>query len=423
MLARNDNLSKKDLIYNYGSLAFLLLSGISLNILIGLNYEPSTLGVFNQVITIYIIFSMIGSFGIQFSVLQSVAANFEKKEKLKSIILGGLILVFITSILTTIIYLLSINPISKLLDSKSLKEGMLFISPGLFLFSINKVLLNGVINGLNKMQMFAILQSIRYLIIFLTLVFAILLSLKGSALTIIFSVSEIILFIVLLFLLNKIIRWWEGKFFFQWVKRHFIFGYKSFFGGILLELNSRIDILMIGFFLSDTEVGIYSFSALFAEGFYQIFIVLQNIYNPILSNEIDKDNKTKINSFIKKSFSKSYKFFIPLGILSIVIYPYFLKLITNNEIYLQSISSFIVLVSAITLASGYLPFYNIFYMGDLPSFQSIFLFSIVILNIIGNYILIPIFGIIGAAIGTGFSIVASISIFKYLTNKKLGLNL
>ena len=58
-------------------------------------------------------------------------------------------------------------------------------------------------------------------------------------------------------------------------------------GGVLLEMNSKIDIFMIGIFLSDSKVGIYSFCALFVEGF-QIFTVLQNIYNPILSYEINK---------------------------------------------------------------------------------------------------------------------------------------
>ena len=64
------------------------------------------------------------------------------------------------------------------------------------------------------------------------------------------------------------------------------FGYKSFIGSILVEVNSRVDILMLRIIVLDKNVGIYSFSALFAEGFYQILTILQNSYNPILSKQI-----------------------------------------------------------------------------------------------------------------------------------------
>ena len=95
---------------------------------------------------------MIGSFGIQFSVLHLVSTNLNDIENLKTIVSSGLFLVLITSGITIILYLISIYPLSQLLDSNDIRDGMLFITPGLF-FSINKVLLNGVINGLSKMKL------------------------------------------------------------------------------------------------------------------------------------------------------------------------------------------------------------------------------------------------------------------------------
>ena len=52
---------------------------------------------------------------------------------------------------------------------------------------------------------------------------------------------------------------------------------------VLIELNTKVDILMIGFFMGDYNVGIYSFAALFGEGFYQLLIVLQNVLNPFIA--------------------------------------------------------------------------------------------------------------------------------------------
>ena len=158
---------------------------------------------------------------------------------MKSIVSSGLFLVLITSGITIILYLISIYPLSQLLDSNDIRDGMLFITPGLFFFSINKVLLNGVINGLRKMKLFAFLQSLRYLLILLALTFATFISLNGNKLSLVFSFSEITLFIINLIFLRNLINLFKIKFVFKWIKTHLIFGAKSFCGGILLEMNSK----------------------------------------------------------------------------------------------------------------------------------------------------------------------------------------
>ena len=44
----------------------------------------------------------------------------------------------------------------------------------------------------------------------------------------------------------------------SWLKRHLAFGARGLMSGVFLELNTRIDVLAIGLFLSDTDVGTYS---------------------------------------------------------------------------------------------------------------------------------------------------------------------
>ena len=88
---------------------------------------------------------------------------------------------------------------------------------------------------------------------------------------------------ILIIDLSNLLKFWSfKKDFFYWIKKHFLFGIKSTFNGVLVEINSRVDILMIGIFLADNDVGIYSISALFAEGFLEIFIVIQKHINQIL---------------------------------------------------------------------------------------------------------------------------------------------
>ena len=105
--ASSETRFEKDLIYNFSSLFFMAISGICLNIIIGLYYEASILGAFNQVITTYFIFSMIGSLGLQYSLLHYVSLYSSKDDELKSIVAAGILPVIFFSGISTLIYLFS----------------------------------------------------------------------------------------------------------------------------------------------------------------------------------------------------------------------------------------------------------------------------------------------------------------------------
>ena len=82
----------------------------------------------------------------------------------------------------------------------------------------------------------------------------------------------------------------------DWVVRHYKFGTKGLAAGLFTEVNSRVDVLMIGFFLSDRATGIYSFAAMLVDGVYHVLAMVRINFNPILVAAIrDKDWKTAQN--------------------------------------------------------------------------------------------------------------------------------
>ena len=85
-------------------------------------------------------------------------------------------------------------------------------------------------------------------------------------------------------------------------------------------MNTRIDVIMLGFFLDDKSVGIYSFAAFFAEGFLQLIIVIQNNLNPKIALLSGKNSLKELNLFLIKVRNISYKFISPSGILIFTIY-------------------------------------------------------------------------------------------------------
>ena len=146
---------------------------------------------------------MLGSGGFNYSVLRAIAINLKNKNEIEDIICGALIPVISFSFLTTVIVFILIDPISFLLKSELVKTGLKSILIGLFFFSINKVLLNGVLNGFQKFKKYAVYQSLRYIIILFGLLISITLSIEGEKLPFIFSLSETVLFMLLLLKYQK----------------------------------------------------------------------------------------------------------------------------------------------------------------------------------------------------------------------------
>ncbi len=412
-----------DLFWNYVSLAFLGLCGIFLNFIISIFYEPDILGAFNQVLSIYLVFSMIGSGGFNYSVLRAIAVNSNNINELENIVCGALIPVVFFSFLTTIIYYLLIDSISFWLNSELVKAGLKVILPGLFFFSINKLLLNGILNGFQKFKKFAFYQSLRYFLILLGLFIAITFSIQGEKLPFVFSLSETTLFILLIIEISKISKWWRSDNLYPWLKKHFSNSVKGLSSGVLIELNSRIDIIFIGYFLSDRKVGIYSFAALFAEGFLELFKILQNIYDPKIAKFLSQKNYKDLRDIIKNNRKKIYVYSVFLFFLILVIYIFLIKFLTNDISYLDSFFPFAILIAGITFASGYIPYYNIFFMADKPLWQSLFISLVVLSNIILNVLLIPMFNIYGAAFATSISFVLSIFFFKTLSKNIIHLKI
>ena len=121
--------------------------------------------------------------------------------------------------LTTGGYLLLRHPIGDLVHSTVVPEGILWATPGLFCFSLNKTLL-GVVNGLRRMRAFAIYTSLRYLLIGAGLGLAWAFDLPAGQLPVIWSFTEGTLLLVLIVELVATVSLRRGAGWTTWARRH-----------------------------------------------------------------------------------------------------------------------------------------------------------------------------------------------------------
>jgi O-antigen/teichoic acid export membrane protein len=296
--------------------------------------------------------------------------------------------------------------IEQIFNSEVVAKGVILIAPGLILFSINKVL-SAILNGMLYMKEFAVAQALRPLTIILCIAFCIYAKFPEYWLSVSLSFGELTTFLWLSIILFKIlpIRFYifKSQQFKNWMYQHFLFGIKGFVSGFLAEINTRVDVIMLGIFVSDEMVGVYSFASMFAEGFYMLTTVIRNNINPILSKMViakDFDGITKFIDKIRRWFCPTISLII---LIFISLYPLFLKMVFRTEkydLYIQSWLVIIILLLGILVASGYIPFENILIQGGNPTYQSLLTVINVTSNIIFNAIFIPLIGISGAAIGT-----------------------
>ena len=413
---------KVDSLWNVIGFGITGFNGFVLLLVISRVYDTNVLGTFNIAYAIYILVSQLAGVGIHFSVLKHTAQHIESKEEKILILNAGILLTLFVSILIMIISYFLRDLFKIFFDNPSAIKSIVLMLPALVFFTLNKVILS-FHNACRHMKVYAILYTLRSILLVLCLILFVLIGVDGESLTAIFSISEFVLFCVISIYSFKYFSLNLSKGVRRWIKIHFNFGLKSLLGSVFVDVNTRVDVLILGCFLSDRWVGIYSFAGMMIEGFNQFPLVFSKIINPIISNYKFNKNKEELRQMIRKGRNLSYKYIVPGGILAVLLFPLIISVFQLNPDYINAWVPFTILMSGSLFNVGYGPFIMLLSQTGYPLSQSLLYILIFITNLLFNLILIPFFGIIGAAIATSISYVLFIFYFKILTYKKLGLKI
>jgi O-antigen/teichoic acid export membrane protein len=195
------------------------------------------------------------------------------------------------------------------------------------------------------------------------------------------------------------------------LKKYFSFSSPLLFIGLLYFLISHIDILMIGYFLESSDVGIYSVAIRIAGMAVFILSATNTIFGPTISELTEKDQFNTLERLLKSitkiifAFSLNFLFFV-------IIYNQEILTIFGEEYIVGGVVLMILTFGQfINAAVG--PTGTILIMSGKQNYEVFNSIAICTLNIILNILLIPRMGISGAAVATASSIVI-INIFKVL---------
>jgi len=178
------------------------------------------------------------------------------------------------------------------------------------------------------------------------------------------------------------------------------------------------DKLMIGGFWNAANVGVYDVSAKFSMFVNIALTSIASITSPKFAETFSLGDMDRLKKIVLQSTKISFWSTLPLFIGFVLIAPFMLNIFGDdfvNGFYVLCVLSFARLVSALTGPAGTL----LQMTGRQIIFMKV-LFMGAIINIVANYLLIPIYGILGAAISTGFSIVFWNLIMVYYVYREFG---
>lgn len=168
--------------------------------------------------------------------------------------------------------------------------------------------------------------------------------------------------------------------------------------GLLLFIKGWIDTIMVGIFLTEQDVGIYNIALKLSGLITIIYVAVSNIAAPKFAEAFAENNHLKLDNIVQYSTRIIFYVTLPLIIL-FVIFPEQILSVFGDEFRRGNIVLILLSVAGFTkIISG-----SVGYFLNMTDSQVAFLVITsvtALLGIILNYLLIPVYGINGAATAT-----------------------
>ena len=392
-----------DAAWNYGALAVTAAVGAAVTFVIAGALGAATLGVFTQLYTVHVIGAQIAVFGAHDSTQKHVAELAGEAGDDSAIVTAALGLVLLSA--TALASLISIvaEPVGALVDSAEVGRGLYLVAPGIVLFALNKVLF-AALNGRGLLRLYARAQILRAALVLVAVVTIVAGDLPGYAVGGIFTFAELALTPYLLALVRPSWRRArEAASNRRWWRQHAAFGGRGLVNGILLETHLRVDVMTLSYFVSDRAVGVYAFAALFAEGVYQVPVVIRTVAYPTIVQLASRGDRARLAATMRKLSLAGGLLCAGVAALVAVVYPYVAGAF-DMEFVRTGLPVLYILLAGMTLYAFFVPCDQLLLQSGLPGRQSLLMALYVGVNVILNVALIPRFGLVGAAWATAASL-------------------
>lgn len=389
-----------DTVWSYAAFAVMAASGLAINIVIGAVFGATGLGVFGQAMAVFVIAGHGSAAGLHNAVFRAIAlAPTAAAGVLASALAAALPFAFGTAALA----LVCASAIGQALDSPATADAILWMAPGLLFFGLNKIGL-AALNAASLMRRHALGQMLRYLAIGGMVAAVAAFDDSPERLGAAFSLAEIAVSLYLVVATLPLRRSGTGSSLsLQRAAEMLRFGLRSFGASLMADINLRVDTLMLGLFLSDREVGIYAFAAMLVEGLGNVPLVLRNLVNPHLTRLLAAGDGASIRRLVTQVQLAASPFLLAVFVAAWLLYQPAVRLVTGAGDLEQGLSALLILIAVMAPYFAFATFEEVLMLAGHAGTQSLYQLAVTLANATLNLLLIPSFGIEGAALATGLA--------------------
>lgn len=410
------NKTMKDVQWSFISLVTASFSHLLLRIVLGRELGPSGLGLYTLVFTIYMFGMQFAAFGIGAALTKYIAQYHDDLPKIREYVTSGVLGSIVSGTVFGVILYMFSGIISIQFFHNPEMTDLLKITAFCFPFIAMQKVVIGTLNGMRKMKWFAfvnIVQNVSVMVVSIALVMMLDMGVRGA---VIGYVVPTILIGVLSFTLIR------GNFSINMgilriaLREISWFGFYVVLANSIGMINTQIDSLMIGHFMSATDVGYYAVAVLFMQAITLLPQAVQRVTNPSIARYYGKKDYGNIRSLIKETMFKISLITIVIALFLAIFGKILIGIIFTNE-FLPAYIPLLILLIGYSIYAAFVSVGTC--LSSIGKVQIVFRISLVcaILNTLLNIILIPRFGLLGAASATSISLVFTTLINMYFLRK------
>jgi O-antigen/teichoic acid export membrane protein len=406
----------KDTIWILCSQIALVAASFGINLLIGAKMSAADLGIYSLSLSYYVVFSVIFCFGLNITTVQKVSANSNDLLTERKIFTSNIVITLILSTLLTMVLIgLLMNVPGLLGKDDQFNSYLITCVLALPFFNLNKIYM-AFYSGKRDQKRFSLLRLLRWVFIFVAILALVFSDFEIGAILYVFLFTEVSLLV-----LNLI---WKHDFCFLFdkhiVKENLSFGIKSYAASIVSELNDKLDIIIIALFVTNSELGVYSFVIFFAKSLYIFPGILQQNISPIIATLWIKQDLSKIRANIA-SVRKVNFVLIALQAVAVIVLYNLIVTFVKKEFLDTATYLYISIIGVFTFASVYWAG-SILTMTQKLNANILRTVLVFILSIIITYSLCSTYGLMGAVLSVSINGFISFLLLKYFIKRTLNIS-
>lgn len=403
------SLSKNSAI-TFASNVLTFILGLGTSIIIARVLGPTNKGIYALIVLMPTILLKFGTLGIEAS---NVYFSGNRKYTVSSI--GSNSLFFGASLGLALIFIFwfvsTTEMYQNFISSKNLNASYIWLLMLTLPFSLISGLLNSVLVGREKVIQFNGLRilgiGLQLMLLFILLILLDLGVLGAILASIVICPVNLVLTIVLVNKIEKI----KCSFNSRLLSDSFRYGTKAYFGNLAQFLNYRLDIFLVAYFLTTTDVGYYALAVGIAEKLW----ILPGSIATILFPRVSSIKIQDANNLTPKVSRHTLSIMLLLALVLLLVCKSIIRMMYGVA-YFPSVSPLMLLLPGIVALSV-----SKIFTADLagrgrPEFGTLASFVSLAINIPLNIWLIPKYGIAGAAFAStiAYSLATLIALIAYL---------